>query len=357
MRLGFGETAPWFIAKSCTNESYAFSSVGGRFVLLAFFGTLAEPVTAEAHATVLKRRQVFDDQRACFFGVSADPQDQTTRGVQQSLPGLRYFWDFDLAVSRLYGVVSAPSAYAPRWIALDPMLRVIAAGAIDTIADAIDLVEREAAGAPPPQPAPVLVLPRIFEPDFCRELIELHKTGDAAPSGFMRERDGKTVLMTDDSFKRRTDVMITSAALQKSIQVKIARRLAPQIERHFNFKPTRMERYIIACYDADTGGFFRPHRDNTTRGTAHRRFAVTINLNAEEYEGGDLRFPEFGDRTYRAPTGGAVVFSCGLLHEATPMLRGARYAFLPFLYDDAAAKLREANNAHLGEGLGPYSAN
>ena len=49
---------------------------------------------------------------------------------------------------------------------------------------------------------------------------------------------------------------------------------------------------------------------------------MTINLNADDYEGGDLRFPEFGPRTYRAPTGGAVVFSCSLLHEATPVTRG-----------------------------------
>ena len=69
---------------------------------------------------------------------------------------------------------------------------------------------------------------------------------------------------------------------------------------------------------------------------------MTINLNAGDYDGGDLRFPEYGPRTYRAPTGGAIVFSCSLLHEATPVTRGTRYAFLPFLYDDAAARLREA---------------
>jgi predicted 2-oxoglutarate/Fe(II)-dependent dioxygenase YbiX len=83
---------------------------------------------------------------------------------------------------------------------------------------------------------------------------------------------------------------------------------------------------------------------------------VTINLNAGGYDGGDLRFPEFGGRTYRAPTGGAVVFSCSLLHEATPVTRGTRYAFLPFLYDDEAARLREANNPHLDEGIGAYKA-
>ena len=38
------------------------------------------------------------------------------------------------------------------------------------------------------------------------------------------------------------------------------------------------------------------------------------------------------------------------------MTRGRRYAFLPFLYDDAAAKIREANNRFLGEGVGGYRA-
>lgn len=116
----------------------------------------------------------------------------------------------------------------------------------------------------------------------------------------------------------------------------------PELLRVFRFRATRMERYLVACYDSTVGGYFRPHRDND--GEGHRQFAVTINLNAEEYEGGDLRFPEYGLQTYRAPTGGACVFSCGLMHEATPVTRGKRYAFLPFLDDEAAAARREANN-------------
>ena len=104
-----------------------------------------------------------------------------------------------------------------------------------------------------------------------------------------------------------------------------------------------MERYIVAAYDSEEGGYFHPHRDNTTAGTAHRQFACSINLNAEEYEGGDLSFPEFGSRTYRPPTGGAVIFSCSLPHEATAVTNGTRYAFLPFFYDDTSAKIRAAN--------------
>ena len=78
----------------------------------------------------------------------------------------------------------------------------------------------------------------------------------------------------------------------------------------FAFDVTRMERHIVACYD-QAGGYFRAHRDNTTKATAHRRFACTINLNTGEYEGGELRFPEFGQRTYRAPLGGADDLGAG----------------------------------------------
>lgn len=114
-----------------------------------------------------------------------------------------------------------------------------------------------------------------------------------------------------------------------------------------------MERYIVCCYDAEEGAHFRAHRDNTTGGTAHRRFAVSINLN-DDFDGGEVSFPEYGPRSFKPPPGGAVVFSCSLLHAVSRITRGKRYAFLPFLYDDAAAKVREANNRFLGEGVGAY---
>jgi len=50
------------------------------------------------------------------------------------------------------------------------------------------------------------------------------------------------------------------------------------------------------------------------------------------------------------------VFSCPLLHAVSRVTRGRRYAFLPFLYDEAVAKIREQNNAFLAEGSG-YRAN
>jgi predicted 2-oxoglutarate/Fe(II)-dependent dioxygenase YbiX len=115
-----------------------------------------------------------------------------------------------------------------------------------------------------------------------------------------------------------------------------------------------MDRHIVACYDSAIGGHFYRHRDNVNAGAQHRRFAVTINLNSD-YDGCDLVFPEFGRREYRAPAGGAVVFSCGALHQVTPVTRGRRYAFLAFLYGEADAALREANNAKLHQSEQRYT--
>ena len=165
----------------------------------------------------------------------------------------------------------------------------------------------------------------------------------------MTEKDGMTIGRIDHRMKRRQDYHIESSELRKAIDQRIVRRLIPEIEKAFAFRATRIERHIVACYDAQSGGFFKPHRDNQTAGTAHRRFACTINLNSDEYDGGNLRFPEFGNHTYRAPTGGAVVFSFSLLHEATAVTKGRRYATLPFLYDDAAAKIREQNEKFISK--------
>ena len=110
---------------------------------------------------------------------------------------------------------------------------------------------------------------------------------------------------------------------------------------------------MVSCYDSALGGHFYRHRDNLNAGARHRRFAVSLNLNGD-YDGCDLRCPEFGRQTYRAPAGGAVVFSCGMLHEVTPITRGQRYAFVPFLYGEADAAVREAMNTQLQSGETHY---
>ena len=75
--------------------------------------------------------------------------------------------------------------------------------------------------------------------------------------------------------------------------------------------------------------------------------AMTLNLNSEEYEGGELRFPEYGNASYKPASGEAVVFSCDLLHEATDVTRGQRYVLLSFIYDDDGLKQLERYRAYM----------
>jgi predicted 2-oxoglutarate/Fe(II)-dependent dioxygenase YbiX len=198
-----------------------------------------------------------------------------------------------------------------------------------------------------------LIVPRVFDFALCAALVELYEKIGGKESGFLFDVDGKTTRVVDHRVKRRSDLVVAHPGLREAVRSQIVRRLLPAIERFFQFQATRMDRYIVACYDAAVGGHFYRHRDNVNVGAQHRRFAVSINLN-KDYEGGDLVLPEFGRRAYRAPHGGAIVFSCGALHQVTPVTKGRRYAFLPFLYGEADAVLREANNAKLHQGAAQY---
>jgi predicted 2-oxoglutarate/Fe(II)-dependent dioxygenase YbiX/peroxiredoxin len=363
-----GDPGPWFRQRSYANPRYAFDSAAGRYLVLCFFGSAAWPQSRAALHAVRRHPDLFDDQTASFFGVSLDPADETEQRVADSYPGYRVFWDFDATAARLYGAVprDVPDGRAgldrlrPRWVVLDPTLRVIEVLPFQPDAGDVEALLTLLRRLPPPArfagmelQAPVLILPRVFEPAFCQRLIDLYAHHGGQESGFMREVAGKTVLVNDPRHKKRRDHVIEDRAVIAETQARVRRRVVPEIQKVHQFQVTRMERYIVSCYDAADEGHFRPHRDNTTKGTAHRRFAVSINLNAD-YEGGELSFPEYGPRRYKAPAGGAVVFSCSLLHAVSPVTRGRRYAFLPFLYDDAAARIREANNAFLDEQVARY---
>jgi len=342
-----GAPAPVFRARSKVNPQFAFSSLGGRWVVLGFLsGDAAE---ADAAAAMLRQfPQLFRDDTCVAFLVTPDA---AMFEAAADAPPVRWFEDAAGELRRLYDAEAPDGTVTPRWVVADPMQRILAWTPLD---GGPQLFARLARMGPPenhagvPLHAPVLIVPRVLEADLCRRLIDYYEAEGGAPSGVMRERDGQTVGVLDD-FKRRHDAFISDQALIDTLRDRIGRRLVPEIEKVFQFKATRIERYIVARYDAEDGGYFKPHRDNTTAGTAHRKFAVSINLNAEEFEGGDLRFPEFGPRTYRPPTGGAVVFSCSLLHEARPVTKGRRYAFLPFLYDEEGKRIRDENSALLDE--------
>ncbi|MPY94163.1 MAG: redoxin domain-containing protein [Acidimicrobiia bacterium] len=346
-RCRIGEQAPWFAAR-CTSPVFHFDQMAGRVTVLSFLGSagLADSarILADLHG---RHRGLFDDVTASFFAVTVDPEDARLQRVAHALPGIRVFWDHDQQVCRRYAVSGPAERHT---LVLDQRLRVVEIVPFDDRPEThLDRVAAAMARVPtfaPPsvaQPqAPALVIPDVFEPVLCQHLMDTYERQGGRESGFMRDVEGRTVEVLSAREKRRRDTEVVEEGLRSACLARVRDRIVPEIARSFQFHVTRIERYIVACYDEADAGFFRRHRDNTTRATAHRRFACTINLNTGEYEGGELLFPEFGAQRFVAPVGGAVVFSCSLLHEALPVTQGRRFAFLPFLYDDAGAAQRQA---------------
>jgi predicted 2-oxoglutarate/Fe(II)-dependent dioxygenase YbiX/peroxiredoxin len=347
-----GDPAPWFVGRTDKTPAFHFDQAGGRYVVLCFFQSGCSESSSRLLGEILSRRADFDDENLSLFGVTTDPTDEGR--LADAVPGIRFFRDFDRAISRLYGTAptdQTATAYRPVTYVFDERLRVVAtltfqdgpAAHAERLFHILDSLPKLASPSAAFVQAPILVVPRIFEPELCRQLIAHHEQHGGRDSGFMRDVNGKTVELYDYNRKRRRDQEIIDESLRNEAMFRVHSRQAPEILKAFQFHTTRIERHLVACYEGSDSGHFRAHRDNTTKGTAHRRFAVSLNLNTGEYEGGKLRFPEFGRQEYEAPAGGAVTFSCSLLHEATPVTRGKRYVYLPFLYDDAAAKVREAN--------------
>jgi predicted 2-oxoglutarate/Fe(II)-dependent dioxygenase YbiX len=253
----------------------------------------------------------------------------------------------------LHVVAAAPPEVAngyPSWL-LDRAGELgHAFGATGPLAIVVDTAGRVAALLPTPTPdavaalatrlymastpavvqakAPVLLLERVVEPPLCQTLIEYWQQGEKLAN----EVGSAAGNVVNEDVKRRHDVRLDDAVLFRDLRDCLGRRVVPAIEQAFQARILVIEAPLIGCYDAAFGGRFQRHRDNTSRYTAHRQFALSLNLNADhEYDGGELRFPEFGRQLYRPVAGGALVFSSALLHEVTPVTRGRRFGVFTFL--------------------------
>ena len=176
--------------------------------------------------------------------------------------------------------------------------------------------------------APVLLLERVADEELCRALIDYWERHDKLTNTI--DAPGGNVASAD--LKRRQDVQVDDPALFTPLRDALVRRISPLIFQAFHTTINVLEAPVVGCYDTESGGWFRRHRDNMTRMTANRQFAVSLNLNSgDEYDGGEVRFPEFGRQLYRPVAGGALVFSCSLLHEVVPVTRGRRLGLFTFM--------------------------
>ena len=228
---------------------------------------------------------------------------------------------------------------------LDSNLRVVVrieASVPETVAALARAVKNfpatETAAAAPQ--APVLLIPRVFDRDYCNALIDYFEAEGGEEGNTVRVIDDEIVRQPNFAAKRRRDLSITDNTMIAALGELMGRRVLRELFRAFQAKMSFVEEFKLGCYESEDGGFFRAHRDNTTPATRHRKFAMTLNLNSEAYDGGELRFPEFGNALYKPATGEAIIFSCTLMHEVLPMISGRRYTLLAFFHDEEAEDSR-----------------
>lgn len=212
--------------------------------------------------------------------------------------------------------------------AADRVAAVLPQPASEDIAEWVTRLFRASEPAVVHAKAPVLMLERVVDCDLCARLIDYWQRHDKVANR-VGSLHGNVI---NSGVKRRLDVQLDDPRLFVRLRDSLVRRVVPAILRAFHVGITVIEAPIVGCYDADGGGRFGRHRDNTSSFTAHRQFAVSVNLNAaDEYRGGEVCFPEFGRELYRPAAGAALVFSSSLLHEVVPVTQGRRFGAFTFL--------------------------
>lgn len=345
-KLSRGDLFPWQALRDAPDVPFGYHTAAGRYLVFLFYRTAADPHVTAALAAVRRSRDLFDDERACFFGMGRDSADKSEGRVSDAVPGVRFMDDSSALAARICGAVADGASEVKSrdfWLVVDPTLHVLADVPLGTEPTDHEGVLTMIRNLPAPKdfagfelPIPVLLLPNVFDRALCRRLIGLYDADGGSESGIYRNGVG----VNDHSFKRRRDFTIEDPDLIRGLQGTIARRVSPEIGRVFFTEITRMERYIVGCYAAEDNAHFRPHRDNGPGLTAHRRYAVSINLN-DDFDGGEVSFPEYSRRGIKAPQGWAVVFPAAILHAVSRVTYGRRYAFLPFVYDEGGAKIRD----------------
>jgi predicted 2-oxoglutarate/Fe(II)-dependent dioxygenase YbiX len=332
--VALGQRAPQVVGATESGRFYSLEIQAGRPAVLLFLHGCG-PTAAKGLLEALEPAHPALQEAGVDF-VPLAPQDLAyVRGLADSL--LREA----VVYAQSWGEIDGPVA-----VVLDRGGRVVHQAMVYGPDDLLLSLARAAprlASEPPRRcvsSAPVLILPNLMTPADCRAVIERFEQGDHKVGVMAGVEDGRPVVKLDEGKKRRRETELAPGSPEHALILNVlAERCAPEIKRAFQVDVAHADRILIARYD-DSGGFFKRHRDDAAPQTAFREFAVSINLNTEEYEGGELLFPEFDDNRYSPPAGSAIIFSASLLHEAAPVTRGHRYVALSFLCSARALERR-----------------
>jgi predicted 2-oxoglutarate/Fe(II)-dependent dioxygenase YbiX len=328
-RLLPGDRLPKLVVKDKDGQDLdlTYQLVAGRPMVL-WLATAADPILRNRHAGLAARFEEVD-ARLFLVPVSED-QGRTIAGLLAPQGGLALLtptW----RLAKVLPETAIEEALA--WC------RMFFEASTDTLVPAGKT------------PAPVLLVENVLEPELCQRLIRYWE-GQEKHKGKVADAAADAKQTVRLRFKRRDDVAIEDLDLFNTVKERLARRVLPELVRWFQARITNIEGLRIGCYDAADAGEFLRHRDNSTPFTQHRQFTVSVVLN-DDYEGGWLRFPEFGRERYQPGVGGAVVFSVAMLHEVTPVTSGQRFVLVTFVFDQIGAEMERQLKARQGKSTSP----
>jgi peroxiredoxin len=153
--------------------------------------------------------------------------------------------------------------------------------------------------------APVLILPRALDLPTCRELLARCLPAPAP-------------------------LPLAEGPLAQAVARQLLRRIGPEVDKVFSFDDFRFEGLSLGQDEAAPEALRRVERrrDNRDVEQGGRSFSLILDLDAEGYEGGAIRFPEYGAHAYRPETGAALVHAGGLLRLVEPVTAGRRNRLL-----------------------------
>lgn len=340
--LQVGDLAPRFVFTDSRGMPFDLhaDSIAGRIIVVVFYRT--SPATINVLGQFAEFHAAFEELGATIVAVGFEDPNETI-----NLNGTP--WPFTMVPGPTTDLFHAYGANLEPCSLTSPTMTVLirpnghvlhilngasqASDALKTLGEFSKALSTAGSGYHPP----VLIVPDVLTASDCAQLIAAYNDSQAPfvkPSEILGQESDVKTRVPDYGRQDRIDLMLNSSEIRDLVVRRLQHRLLPEIKKAFHYEVTSLESLRIAKYEGARGGKSHGHRDNSTENAVHRRFAVSINLNSEEFEGGELRFPEFGPRRYRPETGAAIAFSCSLLHEALEVQEGARYVLLVFLFGD-----------------------
>jgi peroxiredoxin len=342
-----GDAAPFVRALDHDNKPTASDAdlTSGKPVLLLFCPALEDEALAAGLQAFARARDRLAKLQASVFVISRAGVEANAAARQRLSLRFAVLADAKAEIFKGYGVDPYPATPMLTLFILDAGHRV--ARVLDRmepatlIAEALAGLERLAAERPVTRlksHPPVLVLPRMLSPVDCDFLAAVwsRRVPEYGTDGFTnagsRTESGDYKVVHDGTYGKAVEYIVQEEGLQRFIDGRLRRRLLPEVRKCFQATGLKREGYRIAGYEARAGGFLNPHRDNSIPANVHRRFTMTVNLNAGAYDGGELRFREYGEELYAVERGTAIVWSASLLHEVLPVTKGRRLVLGVHMY-------------------------